>query len=81
MADERGLTGPRHDELDAFVLFNDLLEQGKDPDVDEFLERYPGHGPELRESIEGARLLHDEVERVREQCPGLRAWNLLRPPG
>jgi hypothetical protein len=81
MADERGLRGPKHDGLDAFVLFTDLLDQGKAPDIDEFLDRFPGHGPGLRESLEGARLLHDEVEQVREQHPGFRAWNLLRPPG
>ena len=71
---------PSDHELDVFALFTDLLSAGQDPDVDEFLLRFPGCEQRLRASLEGAKLFHDEVARVRQERPDFRAWHLLRPP-
>jgi hypothetical protein len=54
---------------DPVSEFIGQLKQGQNPSVDEFAARYPGYGPDLRDELEGARVLFwgSVVPRVAEQ--------------
>ena len=59
---------------DAYI---ELARAGVEPDVEEFLARYPGLARELRPVVSGAALLAAEVRRFRAEHPDVRMTDIL----
>jgi hypothetical protein len=57
-----------HEVVTKFVL---LQQRGREPGIDDFLERYPGYSRSLRGLLEGAKLVNAEFQRFRVRYPGV----------
>jgi hypothetical protein len=49
--------------------FFEMAREGSNPDVEEFLARYPAHEAELRPVVEAAAMFSSEMNRFRVEFP------------
>jgi hypothetical protein len=71
----------RYDEkhIEAFGEFTDALAQGRKPDIEEHMARYPEMGPGLRADMETAKLVYGLFHRFRARYPDKDLLDVLLP--
>jgi hypothetical protein len=68
------------EEIDVLDRFDEMVIADEHPDINQYLAIYPQHDARLRPSMEITVWVYESFQRMKRECPGLRAWHLIGLP-